>query len=71
MSKNIMFENITMGNAVTAFSGFMVLLSVILMSVFGYGFVWLPILVGILTVQSAFTGFCPSEILLRKYNIVK
>jgi len=39
MSKSIMFENITMGNAVTAFSGFMVLLSVILMSIFGHGFV--------------------------------
>lgn len=71
MSKKAMFENITMGDAVTALSGFVVLFSVILMSIFGYGWVWLPILVSILTIQSAFTGFCPSEILLRKYNIVK
>ena len=71
MSKKPMFENITMGNAVTAFGGFVVLLSVILMSFFGYGWVWLPILAGILTIQSAFTGFCPSEILMRKYNLVK
>ena len=71
MSNKIMFENITMGNAVTALSGFVVLLSVILMSIFGYGWVWLPILAAILQIQSAFTGFCPSEILLRKYNLVK
>ena len=71
MSKKIMFENITMGDAVTALSGFVVLLSVFLMSVFGYGWVWLPILAGIMTIQSAFTGFCPSEILMRKYNLVK
>jgi len=66
-----MFENITMGNAVTALSGFVVLLSVILMSIGGYGWVWLPIVVSLLQIQSAFTGFCPSEILLRKYNVVK
>ena len=71
MSTKIMFENITMGNAVTALAGFMVLLSVVLMSVFGYGWVWLAILVAILNIQSAFTGFCPSEILMRKYNLVK
>ena len=71
MSNNIMFENITMGTALTALPGFVVLISVILMSIFGYGWVWLPILVAIIQIQSAFTGFCPSEILLRKYNVVK
>lgn len=70
MSSSIVFENITMGNALTALPGFIVLLSVILMSTLGYGWVWLPILVAIIQIQSAFTGFCPSEILLRKYNIV-
>ena len=70
MSSSIVFENITMGNALTALLGFIVLLSVILMSTLGYGWVWLPILVAIIQIQSAFTGFCPSEILLRKYNIV-
>ena len=37
-----MFENMTMGNAVTALSGFVVLLSVILIRIFGDGFLFLP-----------------------------
>ncbi len=71
MSNQVMFENITMGNAVTALLGFVVLFSVILMSIFSYGFIIIPIIVALLVVQSAFTGFCPTEILLRKYNLVK
>lgn len=71
MSNKIMFENITMGNAVTAVIGFVVLLSVILMSIFSYGFIIIPIVVSILVIQSSFTGFCPTEILLRKYSLVK
>lgn len=66
-----MFDNLTMGNAVTALTGLMVLASVILIRVLGDGFLILPVIIGILSMQSAFTGFCPSEMFLRKYNLVK
>lgn len=66
-----MFDNMTMGNAVTAIIGLMVLISVILIRAFGDGFIILPILIGIMTIQSAFTGFCVPSILLKKYNLVK
>ncbi|PID47512.1 MAG: rhodanese [Proteobacteria bacterium] len=61
----------TLDNAVTAVMGLIVLLSVVLIRVFGGGFVLLPVLVGIMAAQSAFTGFCPVAILLKKYNLVR
>lgn len=66
-----MFDNMTMGNAVTAFMGLMVLVSVILIRAFGDGFIILPIFIGVMSIQSAFTGFCPPTIFLKKFNLVK
>ena len=66
-----MFDNMTMGNAVTATIGLLVLLSVILIRVIGDGFLILPVLIGIIVIQSAFTGFCPVSMMLKKYNLVK
>ena len=66
-----MFDNMTMGNAVTAIMGLMVLISVMLISFFGNGFLLLPLFIGVMSAQSAFTGFCPMSNLLKKYNLVK
>lgn len=66
-----MFDNMTMGNAVTAIMGLMVLLSVILIRVLGDFFIILPLIIGVMQAQAAFTGFCPTAILLKKYNLVK
>ena len=66
-----MFDNMTMANAVTATIGLLVLLSVFLIRVLGDGFLILPILIGIVAMQSAFTGICPVTMMLKKYNLVK
>ena len=66
-----MFDNMTMGNAVTATIGLLVLLSVFLIRVIGDGFLILPVLIGIIVIQSAFTDFCPVSMMLKKYNLVK
>lgn len=53
-------------NAVTAFAGFMILLSVALTYLVHPGFVWLTVFVGANLFQQSFTGFCPAASLMRK-----
>ena len=50
----------TVGNAVTAFAGAMVLISLALTYYVHPNFVWLTVFVGVNLLQSAFTGFCPA-----------
>lgn len=52
--------------AVSAFAGFMVLLSVALTVWVHSGFVWLTVFVGFNLFQQSFTGFCPAAIVLKK-----
>ncbi|MCW8876878.1 MAG: DUF2892 domain-containing protein [Kangiellaceae bacterium] len=52
--------------SVLAFAGVMVLLSVVLTYFMHPNFIWLTIFVGINMFQSAFTGFCPAAIFMRK-----
>lgn len=52
--------------AVLAFAGFMVLLSLALTYYVHPQFVWLTVFVGANLLQSAFTGFCPAAIFMRK-----
>jgi len=56
----------TVERAIMAFAGFMVLLSVALMLWLDPNFVWLTLFVGANLLQSAFTGFCPAAIVLKK-----
>jgi hypothetical protein len=51
---------------VTAFAGFMILLSVVLTLRVHPGFVWLTVFVGANLFQQSFTGFCPAAMLMRK-----
>ncbi len=56
----------TVERAIMAFAGFMVLLSVALTFWLDPNFVWLTLFVGANLLQSAFTGFCPAAIVLKK-----
>ena len=51
---------------VTAFAGFMVLLSVVLTQFVHPGFVWLTVFVGANLFQQSFTGVCPAAMIMRK-----
>ncbi|MCL1148409.1 DUF2892 domain-containing protein [Shewanella sp. 10N.261.52.F9] len=52
--------------AIMAFAGFMVLLSVMLTIWINDNFIWLTVFVGANLLQSAYTGFCPAAIILKK-----
>ena len=54
---------------VTAFAGFMVLLSVLLTYFVHPGFVWLTGFVGANLFQQSFTGFCPAAMAMRKLGM--
>ena len=54
---------------VTAFAGFMVLLSLLLMWQVHPGFIWLTVFVGVNLLQSSFTGFCPAAKVMRKMGM--
>ncbi len=51
---------------IMAFAGFMVLLSVALTVWINDNFIWLTVFVGANLFQSAYTGFCPAAIIMRK-----
>lgn len=52
--------------ALTAFAGFMVLLSVVLTWYVSEYFLWFTVFIGANLFQQSFTGFCPATIVLRK-----
>ena len=54
---------------VTAFAGFMVLLSVALTYLVHPYFVWLTVFVGVNLFQQSFTGFCPAAIVIEKLGM--
>ncbi len=56
----------TLDRYLLAFAGFMVLLSVVLTVLASPHFVWLTVFVGANLLQSAFTGFCPAAMILRR-----
>ncbi len=61
-----MQRKMSLENAVEAFAGLMVLLSVALTVFVHPGFVWLTAFVGANLFQQAFTGFCPAAIVMRR-----
>ncbi|EHQ52073.1 MULTISPECIES: YgaP family membrane protein [Ectothiorhodospira] len=58
----------TIDRAVFAFAGGMILLS-LLLSLASPLWLWLTAFVGLNLLQSAFTGFCPLAIVLKKAGI--
>jgi hypothetical protein len=59
----------TLDRAVQAFAGVMVLVSVALTQFVHPAFFWLTVFVGANLFQSAFTGFCPAAMVMRRLGI--
>ena len=53
-------------NAIRIMAGTMVLISLALAHWVSPNWLWLAVFVGVNLIQSAFTGFCPAEKILRK-----
>ena len=59
-------KTISIDMQVRAFAGGFILLSLLLYQVHSHYWLFFTLFVGANLLQSAFTGFCPLEILLRK-----
>jgi len=59
----------TVDRAVTAFAGFMVLISAALGYFLSPYWYWLTVFVGANLMQSAFTGFCPAAMVFKKLGV--
>ncbi|HDC4323260.1 DUF2892 domain-containing protein [Aeromonas hydrophila] len=59
----------TVDNGVRVVAGRMLLLSLLLTTWVHSGFVWLSVFVGVNLIQSAFTGFCPAAMLLKRLGL--
>ncbi len=59
----------TVNNAIRVMAGTMVLLSVALTYWISPWFVLLTLFIGLNLIQSAFTGFCPAEMMFRKIGL--
>jgi len=59
----------TVENGLKIFAGTMVLISIVLTTWVHPSFVWLTVFVGVNLIQSAFTGFCPAVMMLKKLGL--
>jgi Protein of unknown function (DUF2892) len=59
----------TIDRAIRVLAGTLVLLSLVLFLSIGPSALWLTAFVGANLLQSAFTGFCPAETILRKLGV--
>ena len=59
----------TVDNGVRVVAGCILLLSLLLTAWVHPGFVWLSVFVGVNLIQSAFTGFCPAAMILRRLGL--
>ena len=58
-------------NIIRALAGTLVLVSLALAHYVYPNWIWLAVFVGFNLLQSAFTGFCPAEMLLKKLGFGK
>jgi len=58
-------------NAIRALAGTMILASLALAHFVHPNWIWLTVFVGANLLQSAFTGFCPAETVLKKIGVGK
>ncbi len=56
-------------NIIRALAGTLILTGLILTQFVNPNWVWLSAFVGFNLLQSAFTGFCPAEIVLKKFGL--
>lgn len=61
----------TLENAIRVLAGTMVLISLALALWVDEWWLLLAVFVGVNLIQSAFTGFCPAEIILKKLGVGK
>lgn len=59
----------TIENAIRAMAGSFILLSLTLAHFHSPNWLWFTAFVGANLLQSAFTGFCPAEMVLRKMGL--
>lgn len=59
----------SLDRAILVFAGIMILISLLLTHFVHPGFVWFTAFIGANMIQSAFTGFCPAAIILRKLGL--
>jgi hypothetical protein len=59
----------TIDRMVFAFAGAFILLSVLLSHLHSLNWLWFTVFVGANLLQSAFTGFCPLAIILKKFGV--
>ena len=59
----------TVDNGVRVIADCILLLSLLLTAWVHPGFVWLSVFVGANLIQSAFTGFCPAAMILRRLGM--
>lgn len=59
----------TLDRSILAFAGLMILVSVALTVWVSPLFVWLTVFVGANLLQSAFTGFCPAAMIMKRLGI--
>ncbi|MEE9444379.1 MAG: DUF2892 domain-containing protein [Cocleimonas sp.] len=59
----------TVGNAVTAFAGVMIFVSLLLTYYVHPNFVWFTAFIGFNLLQSSFTGFCPAASIFKAMGL--
>jgi hypothetical protein len=59
----------TLENAIRILAGTMVLISLVLSQLMSPWFLLLAAFVGVNLIQSALTGFCPAEIILKRLGV--
>ncbi len=58
-----------LANIIRALAGILVLTGLVLSHYVNSNWLWLSAFVGFNLLQSAFTGFCPAEIILKKLGV--
>ena len=59
----------SLDRAIMAFAGVMILVSIVLTKLVHPNFWWLTAFIGANLFQSAFTGFCPAGMVMKKLGI--
>ena len=61
----------SLDRAIMAFAGVMIIVSILLTKFVHPNWFWLTVFIGANLFQSAFTGFCPAGMIMRKLGIGK
>ena len=59
----------TISNAVSAFAGVMIIISLLLTRYVDPNFVWFTVFIGVNLFQQAFTGFCPAAMIFKALGL--